>query len=488
MNSVIRKAGSGFAWSLLSQLIKLGSQLVGMILLSRLLPASDFGLISMASVVTGFALLLRDFGATATVIHRQELTPQILDSVYLFNIVISLFLAIVLALLNPLVVWFFSEPRLREVLWLLILAFPVGALGLVHQGLLERASNFKHIAFIESFAALLGLASAVGGALLGWGVYSLVTQTLVSAFITTTCFWVSSPWHFGNKATLTDIKGLRNFAGNLVGFNVFNYFARNTDNLLIGHFLGATELGIYAMAYRLMTLPLQIISGVLGRSLFPVLSKMQDDPDRLADAYRRALAAVTLVNAPLLMGFFALRESFVTVVMGVKWMPVADLLMWLLPVALLQSVGTTVGYLYLAMGRTDVMLKWGIFAGILFTVGFYVGLHWRLQGVVAVYAVANAILFVPSLFIPFQFVRLKVSRVLINLLPSILNALVMASFVAAINKLWTGFMDDPIIRLILLVILAVLNFGTLAYTFQRDLLKDIIRVFSYRKINGALVE
>lgn len=485
MKSAIKLAGAGFAWSLLSQSIRLGSQAIGLIVLARLLPTSDFGVISMALVVTGFAMLFRDFGTTAAIIQQHELSPQVLDSVFLFNIAVGMFLAAAAALLSPVAAWFFSEPRLPGVLCLLALVFPVGALGLVHQALLERVSNFKPVALIESLAALMGLATAIFGAWWGWGVYSLVMQTLVSACITTACLWFTSSWRPGIRGSLMEIRALWDFAGNLVGFNVFNYFARNADNMLIGRFLGATELGIYSIAYRLMTLPLQVVSVVVGRSLFPVLSRMQRDPERLAAAYLRALAAATLVNAPLLMGFFALRESFISVVMGTKWMPAADLLMWLLPVALLQSVGTTVGTLYLAMGRTDVMLKWGIFGGTVIVAGFCVGLRWGMQGLVIGYAVVYAAIFLPSLIIPYRLVGLRVSRVLTTLLPSLLNSLAMATLVTVVDRFWDGFMDAPVIRLLLLITLGVLSFGVLAYTFQRSLLQDILQAFTKREISGA---
>ena len=470
-----RRAASGFVWSALSQAVRLGSQVLGLIILAHQLPASDFGVITMASMVTGFALLFRDFGTTAAVIQRPDLTPQLLDSVFLFNISIGLCLAVVLVLLSPMLAVFFSEPRLREVLWLLALTFPLGALGLVHQALLERISSFKPVALIESLAALLGLGSAVWAAWSGWGVYSLVMQTLMSAAVTSGGLWFLSSWRPGRNGSLVEIRGLMGFSGNLVGFNVFNYFARNVDNMLIGRFLGVTELGYYSMAYRLMLWPLQNISSVVGRALFPVFSRMQADPERLAGAYLRATAAITLISAPLMLGLFVLREPFVVTVLGSQWMPVADLLAWFAPIGLLQSVGTTVGTLYLATGRTDLMFRWGIFAGTVAIVAFAVGIEWGLQGLVFGYAIAMAILFLPSLMIPLRLVRLRVSRVLVNLLPSVLAAVAIALVIALANRMWGRFMDFQIFRLGVLVALGVLSYGVLSYFLQRELLQDIAR-------------
>ena len=476
-----KSAGSGIVWSSLSQAVRLGSQILGLIILARLLPTADFGVIAMASVATGFAMLFRDFGTSAALIQRPSVSPQLLDSVFWFNVAIGLFFSIALTLLAPLLACFFSEPRLCNVLRLLALTFPITASSLVHQALLERDSNFKPIALIESLAALLGLGSAVLAAWFVWGVYSLVTQTLVSTLITTVGLWLMSAWRPGINGSYEEIKGLWNFSKNLVGFNVLGYFARNADSILVGRFLGATDLGIYTMAYRLMLWPLQNISGVVSRALFPVFSRMQDNPERLAAAYLRATAAITFISAPIMMGLFVLREPFIDTVMGHKWLPVANLLTWLAPVGLLQSIMTTGGMIFLATGRTDRMFRWGVIGYTAVIISFAISIHWGLMGIVVGYTAITLILFLPSLIIPLSLIGLKFGRVFLNLLPSVLVAFVMALITLLSDRLLDGFMNFPKLRLSVLIAIGILSYGGLSYIFQRALLIDIFHTLKGRK-------
>jgi PST family polysaccharide transporter len=306
-------------------------------------------------------------------------------------------------------------------------------------------------------------------------VFSLVLQTLLATFLTTAGLWMVSKWRPVLRWDAHEIRGVMGFSGNLVGFNVFNYFIRNADNLLIGRFLGATDLGYYSMAYRLMLWPLQNISNVVGRVLFPVFSRLQADQSRLGGAYIRATTAITLITAPLMFGFFVLREPFIAVALGDRWLPVANVLVWLMPVGLLQSIGTSVGTLYLATGRTDVMFKWGIGAGLLVIPAFAIGLQWGVTGVAAAYAVASLLLFWPSLAIPFRLVGLKVGDVLLRLMPSIATAAVMALVVAALAAAWSANRDNQLPRLILLVGVGMVTYGGLSLFTQRIQLKDIIR-------------
>ncbi len=476
MKTASRAAASGFIWSSLSQTVKMISQAIGLIILARLLPASDFGVVAMATTVTGFISLFRDFGTVATVIQRPVISPHLLDSVFFLNIAISLGLALGLIVLSPAAAWLFSEPRLSDVLWLFALALPIGAMSLVHQALLERSSDFRPLAIIESIAALFSLCAALVAASVGWGIYSLVTQTILSAIVTTVGLWWCSSWSPGRAARLYDMRELFGFSSNLVGFNVFNYFARNADNILIGRFLGATDLGVYTMAYRLMLWPVQNISGVVARALFPVFSRMQTDPERVGSVYLKITAAIILITAPLMLGLFVLREPFVETVLGAKWIPVANLLEYLAPVGLLQSLSTTIGILYLSKGRADLLFRWGVFGCTTIVLSFFLGVKWGLEGVVISYAVATTVLFIPSLVIPLRLVELTIGSLLVNLLPSVFAAVLMAVVVAFVNQNWLGLIAFPFFRLGMLIGVGVLSYGIFSYLFQRNLLKGIVRM------------
>lgn len=477
MKSATNLAVGGFIWTFISQSIRIICLVLGVVILSRLLPASDFGLLAMASAVTGFISLFRDFGTTAAVIQRAELTPCMLNSIFWFNCALGTFLAVTLIFISPGIVVFFSEPRLFKVIWLLALIFPMEASGFVHQALLERASNFKPIAFIESIAALVGLIVAIVSAWAGWGVFSLVAQNLISVAISVTGLWLVSAWRPNANSSLAELKDLWTFSRNLVGFNVLNYLARSADSILIGRYVGAADLGFYAVAYRAMLWPLQNLSAVVGRALLPVLSRMQTDPERLAQAYLKATAAIVLVSAPLMFGLFVLREPFVNTVFGSQWMPVAGMLAWLAPVGLLQSLVTTVGFLYLATGRTDLLFRWGIFGCTVVVAALIIGIQSGVNGLLIAYLIVNCILFLPSLIVPLRIVKIKIFTLLINVLPSIVVAAAMAFVVALTDNMCGFLLDFQGIRLGLLIGEGMLIYGILTYIFQRRFLLELLGTF-----------
>ena len=466
-------AVSSIKWSSVAQLSRLSAQFIGVVVLARLLPASDFGLVAMATVVTGFASLFRDLGTASAVVQRKDLSPQLLDSVFWFNALVGLALMVLLALLAPVAGLGFAEPRLTEVLWTLALVFPLASMGTVQQSLLERASRFRSLAMLEAIAAFGGLAVAVVGAWTGWGVYSLVSQTLVSTALSTGALWLVSEWRPGRRGRIAELRGLLGFSGNLVGFNIFNYFARNADNLLIGRFLGAADLGIYSMAYRVMLWPLQNISAVMSRALLPTFSRLQDNHDHLGSAYIQYTGAIIFITAPLMVGVFVLREPLILIALGKRWESVSDLMFWLAPVGLLQSVGTTVGSIYIATGRTDVMFKWGVFAGSLTVLAIALGLPWGLEGVAMAYFAVMLFLTLPGFLVPLRLIGLKLKVFMRNLAIPVLLGVVMglviyiAQTILPIGNEAIGF------RFGLLAALGVGAYALLSLFFQRTLVKRI---------------
>jgi O-antigen/teichoic acid export membrane protein len=460
-------------WVAVSQASRLIAQVLGMVILARLLSPSDFGVVAMASIVTGFAWMFRDFGTMTALIQRRELPRALLDSVFWLNVGVGLAIAILIALAAPVIAVAMHEARLTEILWLFAVAFPIVSLGLVQQGLLERASRFRSVALIESCAALAGLATAVLAALAGWGVYSLVYQTIVAWTVVTAGLWAVSTWRPAWRCSLALIREIAGFSGNLVGFQVFTYFARNMDTVLIGRFLGATDLGYYNLAYRLMIWPLQNISWVAGRAFFPAMSRLQDDKQRLRFAYVRAAAAVFLITAPLTLGLFVLREPFVLAVMGERWLKVADLLFWLAPVSMAQSVGTTALLLYESTGRTDLMFKFGVFYGMAVICAIVVGLQWGVEGVAVAYCGTALVLFWPYLAVPFRLVGLGVTAFLRRLVPTFFAALLMALFIAALSGQSAVVVQPHWARLVLLATVGAGLYVVVSIFIQRPLLKDI---------------
>jgi PST family polysaccharide transporter len=161
--------------------------------------------------------------------------------------------------------------------------------------------------------------------------------------------------------------------------------------------------------------------------MFPTYAQIQEDDARFRRAYLKVASSIALITFPMMLGLIVLAEPFILTMFGTQWSPVILLVMILAPVGLVQSLGTTVGAIYLAKGRTDWMFKWGIGTGILAMTAFVIGLHWGIVGVAVAYAILSLfILAYPNFSIPFKLINLRVSELWMVIRRPLLSSLLMA--------------------------------------------------------------
>ena len=427
MSPLREKASWAIRWSGASQLGTQLLQFATLAVLARFVSPSDFGLLGMAAVVVAFVAVFKDLGTGAAVVQRKDVTQRFISTVFWANAGFGLLATLTLVLAAPLIADFYHEAAVTAVVRALSVAFLISALGVLQQSVMERQLRMRRLATLEVSAVAAGSVAAIIAAVAGWGVWSLVVQSLVTAACNTALLWIVSGWFPSWQFSLTELKTTMRFSLSLTGFNVINYFARNADNLLVGRYLGSTALGYYSLAYRILLFPISSISTVVSRVAFPVYSRIRDDLERFRRGYLLAARAIALLTFPLMLGLFALRVPFVLAVFGEEWRPMALLLAILAPVGMLQSVGTTVGTIYMAMGRTDWQLGWGLFSGLVVVAGFVVGLRWGIYGVGAAYAIVSTALSYPGFAIPFRLIGLRIRDLLAALWSIALASCVMCA-------------------------------------------------------------
>jgi PST family polysaccharide transporter len=393
-----RRTQVGLSWSLVSGAGGQGIQFVLMLVLARMLSPNDFGLFAMASVFTGFCILLTDLGITAAVVQAPKPTTKYLSSAWWLNAVSGLGIAAVIVAVAPLLARLYGEPRLTHILDVLALGF-VLSLGAVHQGVLERHLRFSALAKIELTAISFGAAAAVLTALAGGGPWSIVVGSLVRTVVASAGLLLVVPWLPSRDVGREELARLWAFGGRLTGFATANYWSRNFDNFLIGRQLGADALGIYSRAYTLMFVPISQITQIIGRVMYPSLAAIQLDTDRIRRTYIRANQSIALVIFPIGVFTATYPRQIVGVLLGPEWREAAPLLQILALSSLPQAIGVGVAWIYQARARTDLLFKWGLATSASTVVAFLIGIHWGTEGVAWAWTIRAYLLALPSLWL-----------------------------------------------------------------------------------------
>lgn len=466
---------SNAKWNSFSQLFKIGIQLINVVYLAKIIPPAEYGIMAMALVILNLGILLRDLGTSAAIIQRKDLTNSLINTIFWLNTFMGIGLAIVICIASPLIANIYNQPELLPVLIMLSITFPLSSCAAAHLALMERESLFKKISKIEISSAIVSVVFAVVLANNGYGVYSLVIQAIVLNLMSATQFWIASSWRpsFGKFIDNEEIKNIFGFSANLSLFNFINYFSRNTDSFIIGKFMSAAILGSYNLAYRIMLFPLQSLTFIVSRSLYPVLSQHQDNTEKLSKAYMNCVFVILFITAPLMSGIAIFSKPFILLVFGHQWFLTANILRWLAPTAIIQSVLSTTGSVFMAKGRTDTLMKLGIIGAILQVGAFLAGVNFDITVFAIFYLIANIINFFPVMFCLFKIIGESFYSFFKKITPIIISTIIMAISLIAISNHFTS--KNGIQSIWILILLSII--GALIYTVSILILSTQVRVF-----------
>ncbi len=436
ISGLARKTISGLGWSLGAQILKQGWQFLVAVFLARLLTPREFGLVAMVVVFSGFAGLVNDLGFGPALVQRQDIAERHQSSVFWVNVAFGLTIAGLLAAVSPLIARFYHEPRLVPVTILVSLGFPISSLAVVQRASLTRQMDFRSLGLIDIGNATVSGIIAVFLAWSGFGVWSLVAQMLSLAIFEVVGLWCVSDWRPRRLFDRSAIRELFRFSSNLTGFTAINYWYRNGDNLLVGKFFGSAALGIYSRAYNTMLLPLNQITYVVSKVMFPALSRLQEDKARVKEIYLRSVAMIALITFPMMLGLLVVADHFILAIFGTAWAGVIPILRVFCVLGMVQSVYSTIGWIYQSQGRTDWMFRWGIFSAAVSMAGMVLGVWIGSPLAMAACLTVIGILLLPLGFgIPGKLIGLTTSEVVRSVLGVTGCATAMAVFVWVLELL-----------------------------------------------------
>ncbi len=289
------------------------------VVLSRLLPPDAFGLVALASVFVGLIQVVANQGLVDALVQRKDLDAEHLDTAFWMSMAFALVLTgFAVAAALPIAAAFHEE-RLGPVLIGLALSIPISGLTLVQRALLARAFAFRSLTLRTLTAIVVGSVVGVGAAAAGFGVWSLVAQNLANQVAGAIVLWRVEAWRPRLRFSHSHFRDLFGYGIHVVTFRLLNYFNRRADDLLIGAFLGATALGFYSVAYRMLVLLIEATSNLIDAVAFPVFSRLQEDAARLRRVYYKSSEFAALIAFPGFLAILVLAPQLVEVVFGEKW-------------------------------------------------------------------------------------------------------------------------------------------------------------------------
>jgi PST family polysaccharide transporter len=425
-------------------------------------------------VFTGLVKIVAEQGMADAIVQRAEIDTEHLDTAFWASLVLGGFAAAMIAATSNLVAGILGQSRIGPILaWLSVGVF-ISGLGAVPKAILSRKLAFSSLTVRSLLSVGLGGVAGVAAALAGLGVWALVVQSIVTELVAVITVWAIVDWRPRFKFSGWRFRALIGFGANVVGFRVLLFLKRRSDNLLVGSYLGVAALGFYSVAYRLLRILVNTTTSIVGVVAFPVLSRIQDEPERIREAYYRAIRYTSLIAFPAFLGLIVIAPEATRVAFGSEWDRSIPVMRVLALTGLLQSVTFINGTAMKALGKPSWRLGIVALEAAGSIIGFVIAVRWGIVAVAAALAIANYALAPVSLFATNKLIGLEARRYVESLRAPLAASVAMAAAVAALKGPTADL--NLVTQVVLLVATGIVTYLGLLLVFARPVATDFIEI------------
>lgn len=333
--------------------------LISTIVLARLLSPEDFGLIAIVMALLAIIESVTDLSLASALIHIKAPSEEHFHTAWSLNLTRSIFLAGLFCLSANWVADYYRDARLVDIMY--IISASIFVSGLTNPKLVVLT---KKLVFWQEFAVtvsqkLMAVIVSITLAFKFKSYWALVAGIVTSQFVGVLVSYLIIAYR--PKFTYLHVKDIWSFSIWLTLGKIVNTLNWKFDQLLIGSHLGNKALGFYTVGDNLAAMPTREAIQPLESTLFPGFSHIVDDKVRLRSAYVKAQTLITAVALPLGVGFALVAHPLILLLMGEKWLPAVQVIQVISCVYVLQTIGSQVHPLAMAVGKTKTLFYRDLF-------------------------------------------------------------------------------------------------------------------------------
>lgn len=446
----------------------------------RYLSPNDFGAVAMVTVITGFLQTFANSGLGLSLIYKDDVENLDKSTVFVTQVFMGILLAtIVFFSAYPISVFYQNDQLVNITRWLSIL-FIINSLGRVSSSLLRKELKFKEIFYATIISALAGSGIAIYLVLNDFGLYSIIAQYIVTAIVINIMFLILNGEIPELKFSRDILKGHLDYSLPLFGNNFLNYWSKNSDNLIVGKFLGSSDLGIYSRSYTFMMIPARRLTISISGVLFPALVKIKNDIPQLKKKYVQLSALIAMAITPVMTSIIIAAKPFVMVVIGPEWSEMILTFQILSIVGWIQAITMVNNRLFMVLNKNRMFFKITVLSSIISVIGYLIGAQFSIEWVAFSYVVVTLIISLISYIAISKAMNSSSWFALKGLLPYFL---ILTFLISSGLYLVDKFYSESWYFLIATVLIVILTYLCLIYFFRKkdlNLFIDLIKKYGLK--------
>jgi O-antigen/teichoic acid export membrane protein len=390
-HEIQRSVKRGALWALASQIGVQALRLIGVAVLARLLTPDQYGAAALAITIGSFSMILGPFGYGTALVQASTATQRRASTAWWCAVAVGLGGSLIATLGAYPAAAALDEPDVAGLVIVGGLTLLLAALGSTSLALLTRSMKFGVIQSAGLIGAAVATVFAIVAAALGAGAWALALQQVVLAAVTALLFIIPARWRPSFQFDRADMRSLTRFAVPYTGATVFFLIQQIVTALLIGHFIGLDELGIWNFSMALVMMPLSVLAFPVARVVYAAFARMRDRQERVIEMWVNGFTMLAAITSPALFGLIAVAPDLIPLVFGSQWDPAVPVVQVLCVMVMSQALLTWNEAVMDAAGKPHVpmLLTGSVLVACLPAV--WLGSEFGLVGVAVAYSAATVI-------------------------------------------------------------------------------------------------
>lgn len=317
--SLKKKAVSGIFWTIIDAAFTRGIGLISSVMLARLLSPREFGLMGMIYIFTTISGSIAESGLGSSLIREKDADNKDYSTVFFTNVGLSFFLYFILFITAPYIADFYKEQELINIIRVYGVIFIISSFSSIQMVLLSKVLNFKTSTLLNIPGTVISSALGIWLAYKGYKVWSIVYMQLSSQLIFSILIWSKSNWVPKLEFSFVKLKKHFNFGYKMTLIGFVNSVFENLYNVILGKFFSVNTLGEFERARTFNNYPVRILTSVITKVTYPLLSTVQDNKEKLQEGYKKIMIITFFISLPLMLILSAVSEELIVFLLGKKW-------------------------------------------------------------------------------------------------------------------------------------------------------------------------
>ena len=412
MNSYNKEAVSGVKWTSLSSIIVAGGSFALILVLTNILDKKDFGLFALVNIVVGFSSEFVDIGISQAIIQKQQISNKQLSTLYWFNIILAILVFLAINASKFFIGNLYDEQELPTLLGLVSFSFLFSGISSQYQALLQKNLRFKLMAGFDIVAFIVYICLTLSLAYLDYGVYALIWGTLARTVVKTILLLINGlkshiPIFYFN---IGEVKNFINFGSYRTGALLVNFASSQLDSILIGKYIGVTELGVYDIFKRLIKKTIQITSPLLSKIIFPILSKLHDSKEKYKKATITYFEISNIIRVSMLIFISIFSKEIIILLMNDNWISYSYILIFLAFIFIFKSMYNFIDWIFLSSGKANYVFNTNLISFLINLICIYSIINFGTKILLIVLLLINISVLNLKYFKLFRFIKILNSK------------------------------------------------------------------------------